>query len=179
MFNSPEPRPHPSKARSIRKMGDDTLRQLCTQVNDFRMAQTVIDNLCTTLDQIKTLYDFQRGAGISAPQIGENVRISIIDFDNLRHILINPEIVDRSHETIIIREGCLSFFDHRGMVERARTVKVRALDRNGREFFVEGEGNLSSLLQHEIDHLDGILYVDRLPGKIADLIRVEGMPVIP
>ena len=179
MLNSPDPKTAINGPRPIRKMGDSVLRQPCEAVSDFRSVQAVLECMCSTLDSVKRLYNFKRGAGISAPQIGESLRISIIDFDDHRHALINPEVVDKSQETITVSEGCLSFFDHRGMVERAKWIRVRAFDGNGREFFLEGEGNLASLLQHEMDHLDGILYVDRLPGKEADLRKLEGMPAIP
>ena len=85
--------------------------------------------------------------------------------------MINPEIVETSHEKKPIWEGCISFFEYRANVPRYTYVKVRAFGRDGKEFYIEGHDDFAMLLQHELDHLDGILYVDRLKNKERDLVQ--------
>ena len=156
--------------REIVKKGSETLRQKCSTIDDFGKIQGVIDDLIDTIEHLKTTYNFSRGIGLAAPQIGETYRISVAEYDGKRYVLINPKIVEKSETTRPIREGCISFFEYRAMVPRYEKVRVKAFDRDGREYFVEGEGDFAMLLQHEIDHLDGILYVDHLPNKENDLV---------
>ena len=165
--------------KSILKLGDPLSRDKCHPVNDSNAKNHVIADLIDTLESVKSLYEFPRGSGLAAPQIGHQDRITIIEYNNKRYILINPEIINASKEKIKIREGCLSFFDYRGEVERYKKVKVKALDENGYEYEIEGSDDFTSLLQHEIDHLDGILLIDRLPNGKNDLKKIEGMPKIP
>ena len=103
----------------------------------------------------------------------------IIEYDGKRQILANPTILETSKEKMSTREGCLSFFDYRGEVERYSSIRVKAYNEDGQEFEIQGSGDLSSLLQHEIDHLNGRLYFDHLPNGQDDLWTVDGMPVIP
>ncbi len=166
-------------ALPILKLGDPRLRKVCEVVRSAEAARPVIDALWRTSDYVSTLHNFTRGRGIAAPQLGFLVRIFVAEFDGVRRNFINPEIIERSKTIEPIREGCLSFFDYRGFVPRANWVKVRALSEKFEPFEVEGAGNTASLLQHEIDHLDGILYFDRLPNREEDLILMDGMPVIP
>jgi peptide deformylase len=112
-----------------------------------------------------TLADFQRrtgyGRGIAAPQIAVAKRVVFIrPSGGKRLVLINPEIVWRSPETFVVWDACFSYFTLFFQVERARMVRVRYLDPGGRENTLEAEGELSELLQHEIDHLDGRLAID-------------------
>lgn len=166
-------------ARSIVKVGDGRLTTPCALVTDIASVRSVIEALQDTLSFVQTLYAFGRGSGVAAPQIGELYRISVVEFEGERYVLINPEIIEHSPESKRIREGCLSFFDQRGYVPRYVWAKVRALDENGQSLELTAEGNFAMLLQHEIDHLDGILYPDRLTNRDADLISVPTMPVIP
>jgi peptide deformylase len=117
-------------------------------------------------DMADTLYA-ANGAGLAAPQIGIGKQISVIDYHNSGLIeFINPEIVDRRGE----QEGweaCLSIPGFYGRVRRSEYVKVRSLNRTGEEVFYEGEGPLAVAIQHEIDHLHGILYIDSVnPGQL-------------
>jgi peptide deformylase len=130
------------------------------------------------LDLIETL-DSAPGVGIAAPQIGEPLRIAVIDATrSLRHsasaqgrfVLFNPEIVSRNGEQLF-REGCLSIPEYTGNVRRAQQVKVRALGLEGADVQVTAEGFEAVVFQHELDHLDGILFLDRIADVKSDLFR--------
>jgi peptide deformylase len=125
-------------------------------------------------DMAETMYAAD-GVGLAAPQLGVSKRLVVIDTSprqegqKLLH-LVNPEIVKTEGETTYT-EGCLSVPGEAEEVERAAKVWVRALDRDGKAIEIEGEGLLGIALQHEIDHLDGILFVDHLSSLKRDLIR--------
>ena len=122
-------------------------------------------------DMLETMYA-DKGVGLAAPQIGVSKRIVVIDAEQYEEdgeykkgnplYLINPEIVYKSEETILFCEGCLSVPKQNAEVERHYKVKVRYLDYDGKEKEIEAEDYLAVILQHEIDHLDGILYIDRI-----------------
>ena len=160
--------------KEILKKGAEVLRTPCALVTDFGAARKIVGDLWETVDHFKTTYNVTRGVGLAAPQIGESLRISVVEkISGQRYVLINPEIVDHPENKTPIREGCLSFLEYRGMTPRYGWVKVKAWNHDGREYEVEGEGDFAMLLQHEIDHLNGVLYVDHLPNKEADLFLVE------
>jgi peptide deformylase len=118
-----------------------------------------------TEDMAETMYAAP-GVGLAATQIGEPYRIFVIDTANddepsqLR-VFINPEILER-HDAITWEEGCLSFPGITEEIDRAAKVKVRALDENGKPFELEAEGLLAVAVQHEYDHLDGVLMIDHM-----------------
>lgn len=126
-------------------------------------------------DMAETMYAAP-GVGLAAPQIGRSVRVIVIDINSKegekRELisLINPEIIELSGE-IVWEEGCLSVPDYTADVRRAERVIVKGLDRNGKEEVIVGEGFLSIVFQHEIDHLNGVLFIDRLGLIKRDLIR--------
>lgn len=160
--------------KEILQKGAEILRIRCTPVTDFEAAQKVVRDLWDTVEYFKTTYTVTRGVGLAAPQIGESVRISVLEkISGERYVLINPEIVDHSESKTPIREGCLSFLEYRGMVPRYEWVKVKAFNQDGKEYEIEAEGDFAMLLQHEIDHLDGVLMFDHLPNGEADLFSVE------
>lgn len=126
-------------------------------------------------DMIETLRA-ERGIGLAAPQVGVSERVVVIDL-GLRDSgaamplrLVNPEIVWASAETALGREACLSVPDQAADVARAKSVRVRHLDQNGVSCEVEASGLLAVCLQHEIDHLDGRLYIDRLSAVRRDIM---------
>ncbi len=141
--------------RNIVKKGDDVLRKICrTQLN-------FDDKLAMILDDMKdTMYEAD-GVGLAAPQVGILRRFCIIDVGDGLIELVNPVIMEQSGSQIG-QEGCLSVPNEYADVERPMYVKVRAQDRNGNNFVVEGEGLKARALCHEIDHLDGILYIDKV-----------------
>jgi peptide deformylase len=106
------------------------------------------------------------GVGLAGPQIGETLRVIVIEFDDKLFKLVNPEIIWTSNEMIVDEEGCLSIPGYRGNVPRHASVKVRAKDAKGRSTQIRAEDHLARIFQHEVDHLDGILYTDRMaPGE--------------
>lgn len=125
-------------------------------------------------DMLETMYEAD-GVGLAAPQVGRASRIVVIDVHGkdeprapLR--LVNPEIVERSEETALIEEGCLSVPEQYAEVRRPKRVKVRYLDETGAPREIEAEGTLGVCLQHEIDHLEGRLFVDHLSMLKRNLI---------
>ncbi len=112
------------------------------------------------LDNMKDTLYAENGVGLAAPQIGISKRLVVIDSGDNYMELINPEITDQQGEQIR-SEGCLSVPGIVGIVKRAEKVAVKALNRKGEEIILEGTGLLSRALQHEIDHLDGILFIDK------------------
>lgn len=143
--------------RTIVKDGDDFLRKKSREVTVFdTRLHTLLDDMAETM---RSAY----GVGLSAVQVGVLRRVVTVDIstDGTELLeLINPVIVDSSEETQNDAEGCLSFPGEYGMVERPMRVKVQAQDRNGDLFFVEGEGLKARAFCHEIDHLDGKLFID-------------------
>lgn len=102
------------------------------------------------------------GMGLAAPQIGKSLRLCIIEEGGKIYVLINPKINSSSRKKIKMEEGCLSFPGEFFPIARAEKVKVRYLDENGKKAKIKAEGLLARALQHEIDHLDGILMIDRI-----------------
>ena len=147
--------------RKIVKIGDDTLRKVCRPV-------TQIDKRILTLlgDMAETMYAAD-GVGLAAPQVGILRRVVVIDVGEGLVELINPEIV-ATEGASVGPEGCLSVPGRRGLVERPTKVTVHALDRKGREIEVVGTGLMAVALCHEIDHLDGIIYVDKMIEDVTD-----------
>ena len=139
----------------ITVLGDPILRQetkLVTQVTDD--IRRLIDNM------FETMY-VAKGIGLAAPQVGRTERLAVVDVDEKQIVLINPEIT-LAEGKARGEEGCLSIPDIYGEVDRATRVIVRALDRDGKEFEVEGSDLLARCMQHEIDHLHGKLFIDYL-----------------
>ena len=143
---------------------DEVLRQKCERVTK------VDDELRKFLDDmLETMY-VDKGCGLAAPQVGVTKRIIVLDPNpsdedlSVRRpmFLINPEIVWRSEETVLFNEGCLSLPGQRADVERYERLRVHFTDYNGKEQEILADELLAIILQHEIDHLDGVLYIDHL-----------------
>ena len=147
--------------REIRVMGDEILRKPCKEVT--KMTDRTKELIG---DMIETMYD-SMGVGLAAPQVGILKRIVVIDVGEGPIILINPVIIETSGEQTG-EEGCLSVPGKWGIVTRPNHVKVRALDVNMNEFEMEGEGLLARAFCHELDHLEGGLYVDHVEGELHD-----------
>lgn len=146
---------------------DPFLRLKSKPVKKFdKELQTLID------DMFETMYN-EPGVGLAAPQIGESIRLVVVDYTEetedeeapkpkpKRYILVNPEIFEKSDEMVEGIEGCLSVPGLIGKVDRHEKITVKALTRHGKPQKVMAEGWMARIIQHEMDHLDGILYIDR------------------
>lgn len=143
--------------RKILNMGDETLRKKARPIDELnRRMLTLLD------DMAETMYE-ENGAGLAAPQVGVLRRAIVIDVgdDNGLIQLINPEIIAAEGEQECA-EGCLSIPGRRGYVVRPERVTVRGITRAGKPVEIVGEGLLAIAFSHEIDHLDGVLYVDKM-----------------
>ncbi len=122
-------------------------------------------------DMIETMHDAP-GVGLAAPQIGIPLRVIVIGMPEQEEIaLINPEIVRRRGERLV-DEGCLSVPGYMGQLKRSESVTVKGRDRNGKEIRIKADELLAQALEHEIDHINGVLYIDRLDST-DDLHKVE------
>ncbi len=140
--------------RNIVKLGDDVLRKICrTQLTFDERLHQALD------DMAETMYEAE-GVGLAAPQVGLLRRYCIIDVGDGLIELINPVITEKSEETQTGNEGCLSIPDRSEVITRPMKVSVRAQNRYGENIVVTGEGLMARALCHEIDHLDGVLYID-------------------
>lgn len=141
--------------RNILKMGDPVLNKKSKKVIDFN------DRLHTLLDDMAdTMYN-KEGVGLAAPQVGILRRAVIVDIGEGLIEMINPEILETSGEQTDV-EGCLSVDEYVEEVTRPNYIKVKAQDRYGKEIELEAEGFLARAFCHEIDHLEGILFVERV-----------------
>lgn len=155
--------------RKIRVIGDDILKKTCKPITEM-----TDKNRQLIQDMLDTMYDAD-GVGLAAPQVGILKRIAVIDVTEDRNdplVLINPEIIYTEGKQRG-SEGCLSVPDKVGIVIRPNIVRVRALDQNMQEFEIEGEELLARALIHEIEHLDGKLYVDQVEGRLYNVDEFE------
>ena len=140
----------------IVKMGDDTLRRVC------RPVEQITPRILTLLDDMLETMHAADGCGLAAPQVGILRRIAIVEVEEGKPIeLINPKIVAYAGEQME-QEGCLSIPGQWGITKRPRHVTVRAMNRHGETFEVSGSDLLARALCHEIDHLDGKLFIDKV-----------------
>jgi peptide deformylase len=140
----------------IRVLGDPVLRKPTKPVTE------VTDELRQLIaDMFETMYAAE-GIGLAAPQVGRTERIAVVDVDGQKFVLVNPRIVSTEGEEDKAEEGCLSIPDIYGDVVRAFTVTFSAMDENGKEYEATGSELLGRCIQHEIDHLDGKLFIDYL-----------------
>ena len=158
--------------RQIYYLGDEVLRVPGEAVSEFD------DELRALVkDMFETMYHAE-GIGLAAPQVGLSLRLCVLDVrddegsDAARLALVNPEVVRASHQTDKATEGCLSIPGLEEFVTRPARVTVRATDPNGEPIEVEADGLLARALQHELDHLDGVLFIDRVsPLKRRMLLK--------
>jgi len=163
--------------QEILQLGNPTLWQKSAAVEDYSSAavEAIVRDLGDTLAGFRRNTGF--GRGIAAPQIGKLARIIFIRMQPMGFSgpLINPEIVWESRERFQLWDDCFSFPDIMVRVERARRVRVDYRDERGLKQTLEAEGDLSELLQHEIDHLDGILALERAVSPKSFATRSEWM----
>lgn len=154
---------------------DPRLKEVCTAIAEF-------DQSVTTLlqDLVDTMIDTGHSVGVAAPQIGDNRRAVVVDVSNSKlgkkqqnHGLlqmVNPEIIEKEGDQIV-REGCMSVPDYTGNVNRAERIVVQFRDRQDKLQVIHAEGFEAIAIQHEIDHLDGYLFLDRVTSLKTDLFR--------
>lgn len=157
--------------RAIRINDDPILKKHCKKV------EVVDDKIRQILnDMLDTLHATSNGAAIAAPQVGILKRLVVIDMGELSNgvlKLVNPEIIDQEGEQLC-EEGCLSFPDRWAQTRRPNRVTVKALDENGNPVTLTGEGDLSKCFCHELDHLDGIVFLDKaVPGSVVNTAGVR------
>ncbi|NLF26572.1 MAG: peptide deformylase [Clostridiales bacterium] len=152
--------------RILEKGRDELLRKRSRPVEKFdKRLWTLLD------DMADTMYEAD-GAGLAAVQVGVLKRCVVIDVGDGLIELVNPEIVEAEGE-MINAEGCLSVPGRRGTVKRPERVSVKAVDREGKPMELSGEGYLSIAISHELDHLDGVLYTDKMIEDVTDELREE------
>lgn len=148
--------------RNVRTLGDEILRKTSREVKEVTpRIEELID------DMFETMYE-TNGVGLAAPQVGILKRLVVIDCGDQPLVLINPQILETSGEQTG-NEGCLSVPGKVGVVTRPQYAKVKAFDENMEEYIIEGEDLLARCLCHEIDHLNGIMYVDKVEGELMEM----------
>ena len=140
--------------RNVVQVGDDVLRQKCFPVEEFD------EKLFTLLDDMRETVKKEKGAGLAAPQVGVLKRVVVVDVDEGYFEFINPVIVMQKGEQTDW-EGCLSVRGKSGIVSRPMKVKLAYQDRNGEKYLLQAKGFFARAICHELDHLDGILYIDK------------------
>ena len=152
--------------RQIREIGDDILGKQCKPLTKLTLRNKILIN-----DMLDTMYE-ANGVGLAAPQVGILKQIVVIDVGEGPVVLINPEIIETSGEQTG-EEGCLSVPGKSGVVTRPNVVKVHALNENMEEVEIVGEELFARALCHEIDHLSGHLYVEKVEGELHDVTYEE------
>lgn len=140
--------------RNVVQVGDDVLRQKCFPVEEFD------EKLWQLLDDMKETVKKEEGAGLAAPQVGVLRRLAVVDVEEGYYELINPVILIQKGEQTGW-EGCLSVRGKSGIVSRPMKVKVSYQDRNGEKQLIQAKGFFARAICHELDHLDGVLYIDK------------------
>lgn len=153
----------------IRKYPDEILKKKASEITDIDgNVQKLID------DMIETMYK-SNGIGLAAPQVGVSKRLIIVDIspreeNNSLIVMINPQIVSKEGE-VLSEEGCLSLPGFITRLKRSEKIFVKGIDRKGKDIEIETNGLLGRAIQHEIDHLDGILLIDRISPLKRELFR--------
>lgn len=148
--------------RVIREMGDEVLTKVCKEVTKVTPRTRVLID-----DMLDTMYEAM-GVGLAAPQVGVLKRIVVIDVGEGPIVMINPVILETSGEQTG-DEGCLSVPGKSGIVTRPNYVKAKAYNEEMEEYIIEGEELLARAICHELDHLDGHLYVEKVEGELHDV----------
>lgn len=154
--------------RSIRTIGDAILEKKTKAVKEMtgRLKELISD-------MFDTMYD-ANGVGLAAPQVGVLKQIFVVDIgDGKQYVAINPEITVVGEEVQTGEEGCLSVPGKEGVVTRPMHIKVKALDQNMKEYTLDASGFLARAFSHENDHLQGILYTEKVEGELEDVVYEE------
>ena len=154
--------------RSIRTIGDAILEKKTKAVKEMtdRLKELISD-------MFDTMYD-ANGVGLAAPQVGILKQIFVVDIgDGKQYVALNPEITVVGEEVQTGEEGCLSVPGKEGVVTRPMHIKVKALDQNMKEYTLDASGFLARAFSHENDHLQGILYTEKVEGELEDVVYEE------
>ena len=143
-------------AQEILQLGNEVLRGKAKRV------PKVMRGLRKLADEMFETMDAASGVGLAAPQVGVPLRLIVVNADDVRMAVVNPEIVKTSEEVVEDEEGCLSYSSYYGLVERYQSVVVKGLSLEGKEIRIRAEDLLARVFQHEIDHLNGIMFMDHL-----------------
>ncbi len=146
------------KTLPLLKNPDKKLRKVSQSVLLERVNS---DELKDLIARLKETMKKENGVGIAAPQVGLHERVIIVDKNGQPTAFINPEIIETSFKLVDSEEGCLSVPGYWGIVKRHRSVRVRAIDEQGKSAELKANGLLAIIFQHEIDHLNGVLFIDR------------------
>ena len=148
----------------IYKLGEEVLRQKSLPIKD----EEINDDLRALAEEMFETMDNANGVGLACPQIGKNIRMFVATADDdVRRVFINPQIVATSDDSVPYEEGCLSVPQVYENIMRPSKVTVQAQDQNGKRFVLEAEGLLARIIQHENDHLDGVIFIDRGDEEFA------------
>jgi len=160
--------------REVLVYPDPRLKQVCRAVGEF---DDEVTQLIT--DLLDTMYAAGHSVGVAAPQIGSDLRVVVVDVSHSKlgrddnHgclVMVNPEILEREGAKVM-REGCMSVPDYTGNVTRAEKILVQFIDADGIERVVRARGFEAVAIQHELDHLDGLLFLDRVSSLKTDVFR--------
>ena len=148
----------------ICKLGEEVLRQKSVPIKD----EEINDDLRALAEEMFETMDAANGVGLACPQIGKNIRMFVaMADDDVRRVFINPQIIATSDDSVPYEEGCLSVPQVYENIMRPSKVTVQAQDQNGKRFTLEAEGLLARIIQHENDHLDGVIFIDRGDEEFA------------
>ncbi len=154
----------------IYKLGEEILRQKCSPVEESE----INDEMRSLFAEMFKTMDEAEGVGLAAPQIGIAKRFFVVTADDgIRRVFINPQIIKTSAEMCEYDEGCLSLPGFDETIIRPQEVTVTALDENGKQFTLDADGLLARVIQHENDHLDGIVYIDRGDPEFAAKVSAQ------
>ena len=147
----------------ILKMGEETLREVSSPVD------CVNDDVKKLIEDMFITLEKSNGIGLAAPQVGKNIRLFIVQIEESEGmVFINPEIIRTSEDLCTMEEGCLSIPKVYEKVVRPKNITVQYMDINGRKQLLEAGGLLARVIQHEYDHLNGVLFVDRLEEEVKE-----------
>ena len=148
----------------IYKLGEEVLRQKSVPIKD----EEINDELRALAEEMFETMDAANGVGLACPQIGKNIRMFVAEADDdVKRVFINPQIIATSDDSVPYEEGCLSVPQVYENIMRPSKVTVQAQDQNGKKFTLEAEGLLARIIQHENDHLEGVIFIDRGDEEFA------------
>ncbi len=148
----------------ICKLGEEVLRKKSVPIKD----EEINDELRSLAEEMFETMENANGVGLACPQIGKNIRMFVAEADDdVKRVFINPQIIATSDDSVPYEEGCLSVPQVYENIMRPSKVTVQAQDQNGKKFTLEAEGLLARIIQHENDHLEGVIFIDRGDADFA------------